>query len=46
LPSGFDSAVTIPADRLGFAVRAYELAHPGAGLRKLLTKKPLAPKAE
>jgi hypothetical protein len=46
LPGGFDSAVTIPAGRLGFAVRAYELAHPEDNLPELLTKKPRVLKAE
>jgi hypothetical protein len=39
---GFDSVVTIPADRLGFALRAYEPDHPDDGLRELLTKKRVA----
>ena len=39
LPQGFDSVETIPASRIGTAVKAYEVANPGQGLRELLTQK-------
>ena len=45
LPQGFDSIQTIPTDRVAVAFKAYELVHPGDGLRELLTRK-LAPKGE
>jgi hypothetical protein len=45
LPLGFESIQAIPTSRVAIAFKRYELAHPGDGLRALLTKK-LAPKGE
>jgi len=43
LPVGFDSIEAIPSSRVAIAFKAYELVHPGDGLRATLTQK-LAPK--
>jgi hypothetical protein len=39
LPIGFDTAQAIPTSRVVVAFKSYELAHPGDGLRELLTGK-------
>jgi hypothetical protein len=40
LPPGFDNVRTIPASRIGQALRAYESQNPVGDLRELLTRKP------
>ena len=46
LPLGFESIQAIPTSRLAIAFKAYELAHPGDGLRELLTQQAPAMKGE
>ena len=38
LPVRFDSIQAIPTTRVAVAFKEYELAHPGDGLRELLTQ--------
>jgi len=45
LPIGFEAIQAIPTSRVAVAFKAYEGAHPGDGLRELLTGKP-APKGD
>jgi hypothetical protein len=46
LPLGFESIQAIPTSRVAIAFKAYELAHPGDGLRELLTQESSAVKEE
>ena len=41
MPAGFDSIEAIPSSRVAMALKAYELAHPGGGLRQALTNQPV-----
>ena len=40
LAAGFDSIEAIPSSRVAMAFKAYELVHPGDGLRAALTQQP------
>jgi hypothetical protein len=37
LPEGFDTMQAIPTSRVAIAFKQYEAAHPGSGLREMLT---------